>query len=163
MMKRNLLTLSIAATLGLSMSALVSTSLMAQEQPEADDDLMLEEVIVTGSAIRRDDLENTLPIQIITEVDIMTQLTEMMSMQHPGVRVTMHMPLIPKEGKSGLHALVSAIVQQGWGIMGIGGVKTPRKEDTWEAVVKIPNVTVDDVVAALSDIEDQEIVDVREL
>lgn len=73
MMKRNLLTLSIAATLGLSMSALVSTSLMAQEQPEADDDLMLEEVIVTGSAIRRDDLENTLPIQIITEADIRAQ------------------------------------------------------------------------------------------
>lgn len=102
-------------------------------------------------------------VGIITEVDIMTQLTELMSMDYPGVRVTIHMPMIPKKGKSGVHALVSAIVEQGWGIMGIGGVQTPKKEDTWEAVVKIRNVTIDEVVAALSGIEDQEIVDVREL
>jgi iron complex outermembrane receptor protein len=35
-----------------------------------DDSALLEEVIVTGSAIRRSDLDTTLPIQIITEMDI---------------------------------------------------------------------------------------------
>jgi len=63
---KNLLSLAIVASLGLGTSAILSTSAFAQE-PEADDDRLLEEVVVTGSAIRRGDLENTLPIQIIDQ------------------------------------------------------------------------------------------------
>ena len=63
---KNLLSLAIVASLGLGTSAILSTSAFAQE-PEADDDRLLEEVVVTGSAIRRGDLENTLPFQIIDQ------------------------------------------------------------------------------------------------
>ena len=46
----------------------LSAPIQAQDQEAADD--IIEEVVVTGSAIKRVDLENTLPIQIITEQDI---------------------------------------------------------------------------------------------
>jgi iron complex outermembrane receptor protein len=64
------LTVAISATLALGASASWSSSAFAQEQSEVDDSALLEEVIVTGSAIRRSDLDNTLPIQIISEMDI---------------------------------------------------------------------------------------------
>jgi iron complex outermembrane receptor protein len=67
-MNKRFLPLAIIATLGLSMAAFVSTSAFAQDpDDEEDETLYLEEVIVTGSAIRRGDLENTLPIQIISQ------------------------------------------------------------------------------------------------
>jgi len=71
MMNKRFFPLAIIATLGLSMAAFVSTSAFAQDQDDEEDEtLYLEEIIVTGSAIRRSDLENTLPIQIITEQQI---------------------------------------------------------------------------------------------
>ena len=73
MINNKLLNVAISATLALGASAFLSTSVLAQEVRETDDELLLEEVIVTGSAIRRNDLENTLPIQIITEQDIKAQ------------------------------------------------------------------------------------------
>lgn len=73
MMNKKFLTVAISATLALGASAFMSTSVLAQEVESDEDELLLEEVIVTGSAIRREDLENTLPIQIITEEDIKAQ------------------------------------------------------------------------------------------
>jgi iron complex outermembrane receptor protein len=73
MTNNKLLNAAISAALALGASAFLSTSVLAQEVRETDDELLLEEVIVTGSAIRRNDLENTLPIQIITEQDIKAQ------------------------------------------------------------------------------------------
>ena len=71
MKTNNLLSLAIAASLGLGASAILSTSAFAQDSEVEDskykDDRLLEEVVVTGSAIRRGDLENTLPIQIIDQ------------------------------------------------------------------------------------------------
>ena len=70
----NLLSLAIVAGLGLGASAILSTSAFAQDSEVEDskykDERLLEEVVVTGSAIRRGDLENTLPIQIIDEMAI---------------------------------------------------------------------------------------------
>jgi len=104
-------------------------------------------------------VEGGVVVGIITDTDLLTQLMEMMATRVPGVRVTIRMPNVRGE----LAKLVAAIGAQGWGILACGGVPVPRQPDTWEAVVKIRNVPGEEVVAALGQVEGQEIVDVREM
>jgi iron complex outermembrane receptor protein len=59
MLKTNRLTMAVAAAIGLS-----STSLAVNTQAQGEE-LVLEEVIVTGSMIKRVDLDNALPVQVI--------------------------------------------------------------------------------------------------
>jgi len=60
MLKRNRLTLAVSAAIGLTTASVLP--MMAQAQQE---EMILEEVIVTGSAIKRIDLDNALPVQVI--------------------------------------------------------------------------------------------------
>ena len=53
--------------------------------------------------------------------------------------------------------------RQPWGVMGIGTFPTPRREGFYDAVVKIRGVGVDEVRAVLSQIPNQEVVDIREV
>jgi len=103
-------------------------------------------------------VEEGIVVGIISDTDLLTQLMEMMATRVPGVRVTIRMPNVKGE----LAKLVGAIGAQGWGILACGGVPAPKTPDQWEAVVKIRGVSKDAVVAALEQVEDQEIVDVRE-
>ncbi len=102
-------------------------------------------------------VEEGIVVGIISDTDLLTQLMEMMATRVPGVRVTIRMPNVKGE----LAKLVGAIGAQGWGILACGGVPAPKTPDQWEAVVKIGGVSKDAVVAALEQVEDQEIVDVR--
>jgi acetoin utilization protein AcuB len=104
-------------------------------------------------------LEEGIVMGIITEVDLLAQLAEMMASRRPGVRATVRM----SERRGELARLVSAINAQGWGFTALGGAPSPKEADRWDAVVKISSVTVDEVVAALSPLTDQEIVDIREM
>jgi hypothetical protein len=83
---------------------------------------------------------------------------EMMVTRVPGVRVTVRMP----DTKGELAKLVSAINAQGWALMACGGVRAPKQPGKWDAVVKIPHVSQEEVVAVLKQVEGQEIMDVRE-
>jgi len=103
-------------------------------------------------------LEEGIVVGIITEIDLLAQLMEMMATRVPGVRVTVRMP----DQKGELAKLVSAISAQGWGILACGGVHFPKDPTKWDAVVKIRNVPKGEIVAAVEKIEGQEIVDVRE-
>jgi acetoin utilization protein AcuB len=98
-------------------------------------------------------------VGIITEVDLLAQLAEMMASRMEGVRVTIRMP----DRRGELAKLVSAINAQGWGITALGGAPSPRDAARWDAVAKIRSVTIEEVVAALEQIPDMEIVDVREI
>lgn len=98
-------------------------------------------------------------VGIITKADLLAQLMEMMATRVAGVRVTVRMPQVKGE----LAKLVGAIAAQGWGIMALGGANTPRDPDKWDAVVKIRNHSKEQVVAVLSQVEGQEIVDAREV
>ena len=104
-------------------------------------------------------LEEGIVVGIITEVDLLAQLAEMMASRREGVRVTVRM----SERRGELAKLVGAINAQGWGITALGGAPSPREADRWDAVVKIRSVTIDQVIAALEKVPDQEIVDVREI
>jgi len=98
-------------------------------------------------------------VGIITEMDLLAQLMEMMATKIPGVRVTVRMPDVKGE----LAKLVAAISTRGWGILALGGAPAPKEPGHWDAVVKIRGVPQGDVVAALSEVEGHEIVDVREM
>jgi acetoin utilization protein AcuB len=98
-------------------------------------------------------------VGIITDTDLMAHLMEMLDAPEPSVRVTMRMSLTKGE----LARLVAAISAQGWGIWALGGVVTPKDPNCWDAVFKIVDAPRDQVVAALSKIEGQKIIDVREV
>lgn len=102
-------------------------------------------------------LEDDIVIGIITEIDMMTQLTDLLGGNEPGVRVTIRMP----NRKGELAKATGAISDQGWGIYASGGVKTPKDPDHWDCVIKVRGVSQEELVNVLKKIEGQEIIDVR--
>lgn len=102
-------------------------------------------------------LEDDIVIGIITEIDMMTQLTDLLGGNEPGVRVTIRMP----NRKGELAKATGAISDQGWGIYASGGVKTPKDPDHWDCVIKVRGVSQVELVNVLKTIEGQEIIDVR--
>ncbi|MCA9973995.1 MAG: CBS domain-containing protein [Anaerolineales bacterium] len=98
-------------------------------------------------------------VGIISEVDLLRAFQEMLGLPAAGVRVTMRMPHRPGE----FNRLMSALAEQGWGVMGIGTFPSPRKENHYDAVIKIPKVSMEEVRGALSQVPDQEIVDIRDV
>ncbi len=104
-------------------------------------------------------LEQGIVVGIITETDLLAELTNLLGGTGPGVRVTIRVP-----DKTGEFAkITSAIASQGWGICAAGGVPAPKHPGYWDEVFKIRGVPKDDLVAVLGKIEGQEIVDVREV
>ena len=103
-------------------------------------------------------LEDGVVAGIITEIDMLSHLMELMASHIPGVRATVRMP----NQRGELAKLVNAISAQGWGILACGGVPAPKMPDKWDAVVKIRGVSKDAVADALGQVEGQELLDVRE-
>lgn len=103
-------------------------------------------------------VEDGVVVGILTDTDMLAHLMQMLAAGTPAVRVTVRMPDVRGE----LAKLVGAIAAQGWGILALGGAPAPREPDKWDAVVKIRYVTKDQVAAALSGVEGQQIVDIRE-
>jgi acetoin utilization protein AcuB len=97
-------------------------------------------------------------VGLLTGGDLLNVLSEMMAGRISGVRVTIRMSMVKGE----LARLVTAIAQQGWGIETMGGMLSLKDPNKWDAVVKI-RASRDEVVAALSAVEGQEIIDVREV
>lgn len=104
-------------------------------------------------------LEEEIVIGIITETDMMMHLMEMLAAPVPSVRVTMRMSTVKGE----LARLVTTISAQGWGIWALGGVFAPKEPDKWDAVFKIIDVPREQIVAVLSKLEGQQIIDIREV
>ncbi len=108
-------------------------------------------------------VEEGVVVGILSEVDLLRSYQEMLGLPTEGVRVTMRMPEKPKSPRSGFAALTTAVSDQGWGIMGVGSFPAPRRPGFWDVVLKIPGVELADVQAVLSQVPDQEIVDIREV
>jgi acetoin utilization protein AcuB len=104
-------------------------------------------------------VEEGIVIGILTDTDMMAHLMELLAIRIPGVRVTIRMSNIKGE----LARLVAAIAAQGWGIQALGGAYAAKDPNQWEAVVKISDAPRDEVVAALSKVSGQQIIDVREV
>jgi acetoin utilization protein AcuB len=104
-------------------------------------------------------LEEGVVIGLITEQDLLAQLSEMMAAQVPvpNTRITIRMPNVPGE----LAKLVGTIAEQGWGILACGGALYPKDSNKWDAVVKLSFVEADAAVKVLEQVEGHEIIDVR--
>jgi acetoin utilization protein AcuB len=104
-------------------------------------------------------LEDGILVGILTEMDLLAQLTNLLGGAVSGVRVTMRVP-----DRIGEFAKVTAaIAAQGWGIYASGEVPAPKDAGYWDFVIKLRNVTKGDVVAVLEKIEGQQVIDVREV
>lgn len=105
-------------------------------------------------------LDDDVVVGIITETDLLAQLTSMMDLHCPGVRATVRMPTAMV---GGLARLVDAVAAKGWGINALGGSVHPKDPSQWDAVIKIEGVTKEEMVAVLVHVEGEEVVDVREI
>jgi len=98
-------------------------------------------------------------VGILTEVDLLNAFQLMLGLPSDGVRVTMRMPNRPGE----FAKLTGVLGQQQWGVMGIGTFPTQRREGFYDAVVKIRGVDSEQARAVLSQVPDQEIIDIRDV
>jgi acetoin utilization protein AcuB len=96
---------------------------------------------------------------VISEVDVLHSYQEMLGLPMDGLRVTVRMP--NKNGE--FTKLMKVLGENGWGVMGIGTYPTHRKEGWYDVVLKIPQVTAEQVRAAFNQIEAQEVVDIRDV
>lgn len=102
-------------------------------------------------------IEEDVVIGIISEIDLLRSFQEMLGLPAEGVRVTVRQP----ERKGEFAKLTSTIAEHGWGIMGIGSFPSPRRPGYYDLVLKIPDAPLEEVQKVLSEIPDQEIVDIR--
>jgi acetoin utilization protein AcuB len=105
-------------------------------------------------------LEDDVVVGIITETDLLAQLTSMMDLRCPGVRATVRMPM---DLVGGLARLVDAIAAKGWGFSALGGSVYPKDPAFWDAVIKIERVTKEEMLEVLRQVEGETVVDVREV
>lgn len=103
-------------------------------------------------------LDDDVVVGILSEIDLLRSLQEMLGLPTRGVRVTMRMP--NKKGQ--FAALTTALSQHNLGIMGIGSFPTPRQPGFYDMVLKIPEVSMEQVREILSQVPEQEIVDIHE-
>ena len=104
-------------------------------------------------------IEDGVVIGLITETDLLQSYQEMLGLPVEGVRVTVRMPNQPGE----FAKLTQVLVDNQWGVMGIGTFPSPRRQGFYDAVLKIPNQTADTVKDAFSQISSQEVIDLREI
>lgn len=96
---------------------------------------------------------------IISEVDVLHSYQALMGLPSEGLRVTVRMP----DKKGEFAKLMRVLGENEWGVMAIGTYPTHRQKGLYDVVLKIPQVTADEVHAAFSQIEGQEVVDIRDV
>jgi len=103
-------------------------------------------------------VEDEVVVGIITEVDMLAELSNLLGGDIQGVRVVIRVP-----DQIGEYAKVmAAITEQGWCIYASGGVPSPKTPGSWDLVIKVPDVSKDELVAVINKIEGQKVIDARE-
>ena len=103
-------------------------------------------------------VEDNVVAGIITDTDLLVELGNLLGAIEPGFRVTMRVP----DRMGEFRKLLRAISDRGWGVMAMGSVRSPKHPDQWDLVVKVRHCSRDELAAALQEIPDQQIVDLRE-
>lgn len=94
---------------------------------------------------------------ILTETDLLRAFQEMLGIRSDGIRVTVRVP----DRKGEFAKIFGVVAAHGWGIIGVGSFPSRRAPGYYDMVLKITEVGKDEVMAALGQIPEQEIVDVR--
>lgn len=103
-------------------------------------------------------IEENVVIGIITEVDLLFELSSILGGSVEGLRVTIRVP--DKVGE--FAKIAQKIASIGCGIYAAGSVPTPKVPEFWDVVIKVRNIEEEKLVAALKEIKGQTIIDVRE-
>lgn len=104
-----------------------------------------------------EDEDRKVVVGIMTAIDMLRSLQEMLGLPDSGVRVTIRM-----QNKRGEFArLMGVVAAQGWGVMGIGTFPVRKDPTMYNAVLKISDVDLEEVRAVFSAVDGQEIVDLR--
>ena len=104
-------------------------------------------------------VEEGIVVGILSEVDLLRSFQEMLGLTAEGVRITVRAPDRAGEGAK----LMAALAEHGWKVMGIGIFYLPKHPGYYDSVLKVEGVTVAEAEQALSQVPDQEIVDIREV
>jgi acetoin utilization protein AcuB len=104
-------------------------------------------------------VEDGIVVGIITELDMLVQLSELLGGDVRGVRATIRVP----DEVGEFSKITGAIASKGWGIYSGGGVPSPKRPGYWDMVIKVRDVPMDELIAVLEQIKGQEVVDVREV
>jgi acetoin utilization protein AcuB len=104
-------------------------------------------------------VEEGVVIGIITETDMLVQLADLLGQRAAGVRLTVRVP----EKVGGYAKVLNAFWTHGWGLYATGSVPAPRRPGYWDMVLKVRDVPREEVLAALEEIKEAEIIDVREI
>ena len=103
-------------------------------------------------------VEEDVVVGIITETDLLLQLADLLGGYIHGVRATVRLP-----GKIGGYAkIISAISAKGWSMYATGSVRAPKREGYWDIVLKVRDASKDELLGVLEQLENCEIMDVRE-
>jgi acetoin utilization protein AcuB len=102
-------------------------------------------------------IEDGMVVGVITETDLLIQLRDLLGAFEAGWRVTVRVP--DKDGE--FSRLSSAVWGQGWSIMSMGGVRSPKTPGYWDAVLKVTGCDKEELKALVDSIEGQEVLDIR--
>jgi acetoin utilization protein AcuB len=102
-------------------------------------------------------IEEGVVVGIITEVDMLAKLAQLLGSGVEGVRATIRVP-----NKIGEYAKIfSAVSNQGWGIYACGGAESQKDPDQWDIVIKVRRADKDELLKVLESVEGQEVIDIR--
>jgi acetoin utilization protein AcuB len=104
-------------------------------------------------------IEENIVIGLLSEIDVLRSFQEMLGLSAQGIRITMRMP--DRAGE--FVKLTAVLAAQGWGIMGIGTFPSPRCPGYYDAVLKIPHISLAEAEAVFNQVPDQKIMDIREV
>ncbi len=96
-------------------------------------------------------------VGIITDTDLFGALLELLGAHRPGVRLTVRIP--DRAGQ--LARVTAAIAKPGGYLSAVGGWYVKGAKDVYGAVLKIENLTPEQVTAAIDELPDAVIVDLR--
>jgi acetoin utilization protein AcuB len=103
-------------------------------------------------------IEEDVVVGILSEVDLLRSYQLMLGLPMAGVRVTVRMP----DQTGELAKIMRVLGERDLGVTGIGTYPTPKKVGFYDAVLKIPHSSQQEVREILGQIPGQEIVDIRE-
>lgn len=96
-------------------------------------------------------------VGIITDTDLFGALLELLGACRPGVRLTVHFP----DQTGALAQVTAAVAKPGGYISAMGGWYVKDAQDVYGSVLKIENLSPEQVVAAMDELGDVTVVDVR--